>query len=344
MGSLLMGSDEVSMDTSFDYVIRRRHAEREEIFCQEYKMDPRKGILLKISATLALVCMGACISGLKGEIPIGEVVFFRSAISMLPLGIWMAAQGGVRQQIATKHIGGHVIRSFSGTGGMVFSYMALANLPLVDATAISYATPLFTVMLAALLLGEVVRIYRWTAVIVGLGGILVILSPHASWGVPDISDSQTALIGGVFGLLAAFFSAVSMIQIRHLTQTENTGAIIFYFTMLTTIIGAASITLGWTMPTGWQFILLVGTGLFGGVAQILVTLSLRHAEASLLAPFDYSSMLWALIIGYIFLGQLPVAATIFGASIVVAAGLFTLWRERRLHKQRLAQQLALSSS
>lgn len=308
------------------------------------KMDPRKGIALKICATLSLVLMGACISGLKGEIPIGEVVFFRSAISMLPLGIWMALQGGVRKQIATKHIGGHVIRSFSGTGGMVFSYMALASLPLVDATAISYATPLFTVMLAALLLGEVVRIYRWTAVVVGLCGILIILSPHASWASFDIAGSQTALLGGVFGLLAAFFSAISMIQIRHLTQTENTGAIIFYFTMLTTIIGAASIVLGWKMPSAWQLMLLIGTGVIGGIAQIFVTLSLRHAEASLLAPFDYSSMLWALIIGYIFLGQLPVPATVLGASIVVAAGLFTLWRERRLHKQRVAQQLTLSSS
>ncbi|NTB22428.1 DMT family transporter, partial [Agrobacterium tumefaciens] len=253
-------------------------------------MDSRKGILLKISAALALVLMGACISGLRGEIPIGQVVFFRSAVAMLPLCLWMAAQGGLRRQVATSHIGGHLVRSFSGTGGMVFSYLALAYIPLADATAISYATPLFTVILAVLLLKEVVKIYRWTAVVVGLCGIVLILSPHFSFDVSDVaSGSGVAMLGGLFGLAAAFFSAISMIQIRHLTQTENTGAIIFYFTLLTTVIGFASIGMGWKMPTAWQWTLLIGTGLIGGTVQILVTLSLRYAEASLLAPFDYTT-------------------------------------------------------
>ncbi|OHV80522.1 DMT family transporter [Rhizobium sp. LCM 4573] len=304
-------------------------------------MDSRKGILLKISAALALVLMGACISGLKGDIPIGQVIFFRSAIALLPLCIWMISQGGFRKEIATNHIGGHLVRSFSGSGGMIFSYLALTYLPLADATAISYATPLFTVMLAALLLKEVVRIYRWTAVMVGLSGILIILSPHAPWHIS--SEGGAALIGGIFGLSAAFFSAVSMIQIRHLTQTENTGAIIFYFTMFTTVIGLASIGLGWEMPTAWQWTLLIGAGLVGGIAQILVTLSLRYAEASLLAPFDYTSMIWALLIGYALMDQVPAASTLIGAAIVVAAGLFTLWREQRIRRKRIAEQVMFAA-
>ena len=307
-------------------------------------MDPRKGILLKIAAALALVLMSACISGLKGEVPIGELVFFRSAIALVPLSIWIVLQGGFRKEIATRHIGGHMIRSFSGSGGMIFSYLALAYLPLADATAISYATPLFTVMLAALLLKEVVRIYRWTAVFVGLCGILIILSPHASWGAWDMAATGgTALIGGIFGLSAAFFSAVSMIQIRHLTQTENTSAIIFYFTIFTGFIGLASIGFGWQMPTPWQMALLAGAGFIGGVAQILVTLSLRYAEASLLAPFDYTTMIWALLIGYLLMEQVPALTTVFGAAIVVAAGLFTLWRERRLRRKRVTEQLTLQA-
>ena len=207
--------------------------------------------------------------------------------------------------------------------------------------AISYATPLFTVMLAALLLKEVVRIYRWTAVTVGLGGILIILSPHAFWDIS--SNGSAALIGGIFGLSAAFFSAVSMIQIRHLTQTENTGAIIFYFTMFTTVIGLASTGLGWEMPTAWQWTLLIGAGLVGGIAQILVTLSLRYAEASLLAPFDYTTMIWALLIGYSLMDQVPAVSTLVGAAIVVAAGLFTLWREQRIRKKRIAEQVMFAA-
>ena len=308
-------------------------------------MDARKGILLKIFAALSLVLMGACISELKGEIPIGEVVFFRSAFAMLPLCLWMATQGAFLQQIATRHLGGHFIRSFSGTGGMVFNYMALAYLPLADATAISYATPLFTVILAALLLKEIVRIYRWTAVFVGLCGILVILSPHLSWGMPDLSAAgEGATIGGLFGIAAAVCSAVSMIQIRHLAQTENAGAIVFYFTVLTTILGLLSIVFGWDMPQGWQWVLLIGSGLFGGVAQLCITLSLRYAEASLLAPFDYTTMIWALLIGYIFMDQIPALTTVGGASVVVAAGLFTLWRERRLRRRLATEQLTLSTN
>jgi drug/metabolite transporter (DMT)-like permease len=332
------------MDIAFRFDIPPPRDETVQRRPKERTMDSRKGILLKISAALALVLMGACISSLRGEIPIGQVVFFRSAVAMLPLCLWMARQGGFRRQVATSHIGGHLVRSFSGTGGMVFSYLALAYIPLADATAISYATPLFTVILAVLLLKEVVRIYRWTAVVVGLCGIVLILSPHFSFDVSDVaSGSGVAMLGGLFGLAAAFFSAISMIQIRHLTQTENTGAIIFYFTLLTTVIGFASIGMGWKMPTAWQWTLLIGTGLIGGTAQILVTLSLHYAEASLLAPFDYTTMIWALLIGYAFMDQVPALTTILGASIVVAAGLFTLWRERRLHKKRVTEQLTLSA-
>lgn len=301
-------------------------------------MDPRKGILLKICAALNLVLMGACISALKGEIAIGEVVFFRSLIAMLPLCLWMAMQGRFLQQIATRHIGGHFIRSLSGTGGMIFSYMTLAYLPLADATAISYATPLFTVVLAALLLKEVVRIYRWTAVVVGLCGILVILSPHLAWSGAGLSSS--AMLGGLFGLTAAVFSAISMIQIRHLAETENAGAIVFYFTLLTMAVGLASILFGWDVPNRWQMLLLAGAGIFGGAAQIFVTLSLRHAEASLLAPFDYTTMIWALMIGYLFMDQIPALTTLGGAALVIASGLFTLWRERRLRRKLATEQLA----
>ncbi|NTC02064.1 DMT family transporter, partial [Agrobacterium tumefaciens] len=219
--------------------------------------------------------------------------------------------------------------------------LALAYIPLADATAISYATPLFTVILAVLLLKEVVKIYRWTAVVVGLCGIVLILSPHFSFDVSDVaSGSGVAMLGGLFGLAAAFFSAISMIQIRHLTQTENTGAIIFYFTLLTTVIGFASIGMGWKMPTAWQWTLLIGTGLIGGTVQILVTLSLRYAEASLLAPFDYTTMIWAIALGYLFMAEVPTGATIIGALTVIAAGLFAMWRENRLAKQAVREPTA----
>lgn len=145
----------------------------------------------------------------------------------------------------------------------------------------------------------------------------------------------------MLGLIAALFSAISIIQIRHLAKTENPGAIVFYFSLVTTIIGLSTLGFGWKVPSAWQLLLLVGAGLSGGMAQLLVTLSLRHAQASLLAPFEYTTMIWALLVGYFFMGQLPALTTVLGALMVVAAGLFTIWRERqlRMRKDRAEQRV-----
>lgn len=298
-------------------------------------MDARKGILLKICAALFTVVMGACIASLRGGIPIGEVVFFRSAGAFIPLVSLLLVRRQLLQQIVTRHIRGHAIRSVSGTCGMFFGFLALSYLPLVDATALSYAAPLFTVILAAVVLKEVVRLYRWTAVAVGLVGVLVMLSPHASLEAATAQSARpNELIGGIFGIVAALFAAISTIQIRHMAKTENPGAIVFYFSLITTLISLSTIGLGWKMPDGWQLMLLIGAGLSGGLAQMLVTSSLRHAQASLLAPFDYTTMIWALVVGYLIMGEVPLGTTVLGAVMVVSAGLFTIWRERQLARRR----------
>jgi drug/metabolite transporter (DMT)-like permease len=265
--------------------------------------------------------------------------FFRSIFALLPLLIWLGLQGNILALTRSRHFGGHAVRSLSGTGGMFFSYLALAYLPLADATALSYAAPLFTVILAAVLLGEVVRGYRWTSVAIGFLGVLVMLSPHS-----DVFDTAStgAMLGSAAGLLTALLSAVSAVQIRHLARTEQPGAIVLYFSLITTTIGLATIIFGWTMPTPWQFGFLLSAGIFGGMAQILVTVSLRHAQASLLAPFEYTTMLWSVLIGYFALGQLPVATTIVGGVVVAAAGLFAVWRESRLKRSMQLAENALA--
>lgn len=311
-------------------------------------MNPGKGILLKVLAALCATLMAASIKGLNGAVPTGEVVFFRSICALVPLGIWLGLQGNLFELTVTRHFGGHVVRSLSGTGGMFFSYLALAYLPLADATALSYAAPLFTVILAAVLLHEVVRAYRWSSVAIGFAGVLVMLSPHldifGGEGTSDRSANVAAMLGAAAGLVAAFFSAVSSVQIRHLTRTERPGAIVLYFSLMTTAIGLATAMFGWVTPTLPQLCLLVASGVIGGIAQILMTLSLRHAQASLLAPFEYSTMLWSVLLGYIFLGQLPVATTIAGAVIVAAAGLFAVWREHRLKRSLQLAENALATS
>lgn len=286
--------------------------------------------------------MLACVKGLQGMIPTGEVIFFRSFVALIPLLIWLKNQGGILESIKTRNIGGHLIRGFSGTGGMYFNYMALVYLSLTDATAISYAAPLFTVIMAALLLKENVHLSRWLAVVVGFSGIIMMLSANLTAGSAFFTlqgvSSGTGL-GALFALVAAMCSATSNVQIRFLNGIEKPGAIVFYFSLMTTLIGLFTLFLGWVMPTPYQLMLLIGCGFFGGMAQILVTLSLRYTDASLLAPFDYTTLVWSMVIGYVFLGSFPQPSTLLGASIVALAGIFTVWSDQR---QRRAQVMRSS--
>jgi len=298
-------------------------------------MNARLGVLLKILAALCATLMLACVKGLNGTLPTGEVIFFRSFIALLPLLIWLKMQGNVLENLKTRNLSGHFIRGFSGTGGMYFNYLALVYISLADATALSYAAPLFTVILAAMLLKERVRVSRWVAVVVGLSGILIMLSSSLSTSGALFShgaSNATTSIGVACALLAALCSATSNVQIRFLNGIEKPGAIVFYFSLMTTVIGLATALFGWSKPSAIQLLLLVGCGLFGGLAQILVTLSLRYADASLLAPFDYTTLVWSMLIGYLFLNSLPGSTTLLGASIVALAGIFAVWRENRQRK------------
>lgn len=306
-------------------------------------MNGRLGVSLKILSALCATLMLACVKGLSGAIPTGEVIFFRSFVALIPLLIWLKLQGNILGSLKTRNIVGHLIRGFSGTGGMYFNYLALVYISLADATAISYAAPLFTAIMAALLLKEQVRLTRWVAVVVGFSGILIMLSANlAASGSLFSADGVAAGagLGAIFALIAALCTATSMVQIRFLNGIEQPGAIVFYFSLMTMLIGLATLAFGWAMPTPQQLLLLIGCGFFGGMAQILVTLSLRYADASLLAPFDYTTLVWSMVIGWLFLNSFPGPSTITGAAIVALAGIFTVWSD---HRQRKAQIIRASS-
>lgn len=306
-------------------------------------MNARIGVSLKILSALCATLMLACVKGLQGAIPTGEVIFFRSFVALFPLLIWLKIQGNMLESIKTRNLFGHLIRGFSGTGGMYFNYMALIYISLADATAISYAAPLFTVIMAAILLKENVRFSRWLAVVVGFSGIMIMLSANltASGSFFAAEGAKTgAGLGALFALVAALCSATSNVQIRFLNGIEKPGAIVFYFSLMTMLIGLFTALFGWRMPSPMQLLLLTGCGFFGGMAQILVTLSLRYTDASLLAPFDYTTLVWSMVIGYLFLHSFPGPSTLMGASIVALAGIFAIWSDQR---QRRAQILRSSS-
>ena len=305
-------------------------------------MNPKTGILLKLTAMLAFTVMSACVKGLDGAIPVGEVVFCRGFFALIPLCLWFIASSERITVPAAKNIGSLLAGSSAGLGGMFFGFLALAYLPLVNVTVLSYTTPLFTIMLAALLLGEKVRIYRWSAVLTGFIGVFITLSPKlifdAASGPAQID--RVAMIGTALALTGALCAAFSSIAVRHLNSIEKPSRIVLIYTLTGVVAGLATLGFGWKMPDFHQFLLLAGGGLAGGIGQIAMTLSLRHAQASLLAPFDYTTMIWAIALGYLFMAEVPTGATIIGALTVIAAGLFAMWRENRLAKQAVREPTA----
>lgn len=307
------------------------------------------GIGLKLVSTLAFTFMAAAVKLIgfahPGEplyYPVGQTVFCRSLFALIPVFIWLGWRGDLRRAFATSSLANHARRGFFGSIGMFSGFTALILLPLADATAISYAAPLFTVVLAALILKETVRVYRWSAVAVGFLGVLVMLYPYFDATAPH---TQMRMIGAGFGMLGAIAAGFATIETRKLTQTETTGAIVSYFMLLTTLIGLATLLLGWFNPFfAWRWpsqndaILLVLMGIMGGIGQITLTQSFRYADASLIAPFDYVSMIWAIIVGWFLFGELPQSIIMIGASIVVAAGIYVIWRERQLGLDRRRQK------
>ncbi|MBA2814020.1 DMT family transporter [Candidatus Pantoea persica] len=294
-------------------------------------MSASAGISLKVMVTLSSTLMLACVKGLAGALPVGEVIFFRSLVGILTLLIWLHAQGGILQGIKTRKVRGHLGRGLAGTCSMYLSHLSLMYISLTDATAINYAAPLFTVLLAAMVLRE-----NGAAQPLAVGDRRLCrhrgyVSGHLSLsGPPRLSvESLASSVGVLLALLSALCTAGALIQIRYLSGKERPGAIAFWFIAMTGATSLLTLPFGWAIPHGEQLLLLLGCGLFGGLTQILLTLSMRYADASLLAPFYYSLLLWSVMIGLIFTGALPAKMTLIGTSVVACAGIYTVLSERR---------------
>ena len=298
-----------------------------------------KAIGLKIISALLFAVMSALVR-LMGEVtPVGQLVFFRSLFAIVPVVIIYAYRGELRHAIYTKRPLGQLGRGLLSVCGMYSNFAALTRLPLADVTAIQFASPLITVGLAALILKERVRIYRWSAVFVGFLGVLIMLVPHLD-PAHYTSLASAAAVGAMLTVLSAFINAGTVIQTRRLTRTETTPSIVFYFSLICTIAGAATLPFAWHTPNLFELAILVTLGILGGLAHIFLTESYRFAPASVIAPFDYTSMLWALLLGYWMFGEVPTALVFVGAAIVIAAGLFVLWRERtqKLRYERVPEE------
>jgi len=293
-------------------------------------MNLFRAIGLKLISALLFALMSALVRQLGEVAPVGQMVFFRSAFAILPVAVIYALRGELLTAVRTSRPFGQLGRGMLSVFGMFTNFSALTRLPLADATAISFASPLITVALAAIVLKERVRIYRWTAVLVGFGGVIVMLIPHFGVGHYAGIAGAAAAVGSLLAIVSAVCNAGTVIQTRRLTQSETTSSIVFYFSLICAIAGALTLPFAWYTPTGAELAGLISLGVLGGLAHIFLTESYRHAAASVVAPFDYSSMLWALLLGYWLFGELPSALVYLGGAIVAGAGLFVIWRERQL--------------
>jgi drug/metabolite transporter (DMT)-like permease len=294
---------------------------------------PFLGMLCKVIAMLMFAIMFAAVRWLGPHFPIGEIVFFRSVLG-LPVIVVAAYLAGGLHLLATKRVDSHALRSIAGVISMYCNFTAYTLLPLADVTAIGFAAPLFIVVLAALFLRERVHIYRWSAVFIGFIGVLVIVGPGER-------VASGATIGVMYALTSAALAAVAMIFLRRMSAHEHSTAIAFYFMLTAAAVSLFTLPFGWNVPTGTEGWVLITSGLAGGVGQLFLSFSYRYGEASLLAPFDYTAMIWAVALGYFVFGELPMVNVWAGALIVIAAGLLILWREHRL---KLARDRAVSSA
>ncbi|WP_245410910.1 DMT family transporter [Microvirga flavescens] len=311
-------------------------------FVWPFAVKPVFGIVLKVLSALAFTMMSAGLKIVSDRYPTGELVFFRSAFAMIPLIAWLGWQGDLINAVRTKDVTGHFLRGFIGTCGMSLGFAALAYLPLHDTIAIGYASPLLAVVLAAIILNEKIRGYRWTAVAVGFTGVLIMLSPYLNPKIFTGAMGAGPTLGAGLAFLGALCSAAATIQVRRLTKTEKTGAIVFYFFVLSSGLSLCTIVFGWRMPPVQDFLLFILIGILGGIGQILLTQSYRHADTAIIAPFEYTTMIWAVLFSWFMFGDLPEQTVVIGGIIVAGAGLFVVWREHKLGLMRSAELEAAS--
>lgn len=276
------------------------------------------GIGFAAAAFALFTVMDTLIKWLSGGYPLAQIVFFMALFSIVPTSLIVVRAGGL-SALRTRRLPGHLLRAGIGLASSFCSFVAYSRLPLADAYAIAFSAPLFITALSVPLLGESVGWRRWTAVAVGFVGVMVMLRPGS---------------GGLgLGVLAALLGAVgyasSVILVRRLSRTETTAALMFYANLVALSVTGAMLPFEFVMPDGRDMILLAGVGLTGGCAQILLISGFRYAPAVVVAPFQYTQLLWGALYGFLIWGDVPNRWMLFGAPIVMASGLYILYRETR---------------
>lgn len=273
----------------------------------------RRGIALAITAIALFTGMISLVKFLSTSFAPMQIAFFRSVCALalcLPI---LLADSGLRG-LRTTTPGAYVLRGFVGAGSIVSSFYGVSLLPIADWVAMSFMVPLFVTALSAPVLGETVGVHRWAAIALGFAGILIIVPPTGS----------ASLWALVVGMTAQLLVSLALVLIRRMGNAERTTTIVFYYMVALSLMTAMVAPLDWRMPSGAQWSLLALVGIVAGGAHLLITAAYRLAPASVISPFDYTGIVWAILLGYFVWGETPDINLFIGGAMVIASGLYVL--------------------
>jgi drug/metabolite transporter (DMT)-like permease len=281
-----------------------------------------QGALWLVSGGFIFTSTSAMIRLLSTEIESVQTAFFRAVISVILL-LPMIVAGRVKPW-HSKRIIGHFWRTAMGTGSMVLGFYAVSMLPLADATAIAFSQPLFSVVVAALVLGEKVRWRRWSATVIGFAGVLIMVRP----------GEGSLQLGALVALANAAAVSISILLVRRLSDSETPLMILTQFAIFSTILLTVPAILVWRWPDLWGWMLAVGIALSATVGQYFWVQAFKAGEMSAVAPFEYMRLPFAVFVGWLIWGEMPVIWTYVGASIVIGSALYIAHREHQLARER----------
>jgi drug/metabolite transporter (DMT)-like permease len=287
----------------------------------------KRGAICMLAAHALFTGMGVLVKDLAVTIPVVELMVFRSvfALPVLLAILWRSGLG--IGTLKTKRIGGHALRAGTGIAAQSCGFFALTLLPLAEQTALGFTQPLFVTMLAIPLLGERVGIYRWSAVLVGFCGVLIIAAGQGIMGGALGGVAGAPVLGIGTAVAQGLFSALTTLLVRQLSATESSTTITLWQSLLMGGFTLVLLPFFWVTPSPLQWLLLILMGLIGGAAQWLLTEAWASAQVSSLAPYSYSALLWSVLFGWVAFGDVPGWSMLAGGMLIVAAGLYILHRE-----------------
>ena len=275
-----------------------------------------------VGSVVCFSIMDICVKWLD-YYPVGQVLFLRFFIGFIPI-FFIIPREKLFSFYKTSRPGLHAFRAFTGAAAIIALFIGLRELPLADVVSLTFGGPIFVTVASIFFLSEKVGIKRWSAVFLGFIGMLLIVQP----AFIDLNFYYITPI-----VFCIFFACVA-ISVRSLSKTEPNYRIAFYFTFLCSILGIATILKGdWVLPTKIDLAIFIIMGLCGSIANLLLTQSYRLAEASLVTPIKYLSLVFAIVFGFLIWSEIPKLITLFGALLVITSSLIIFTRENKLKKQ-----------